>query len=230
MWRVGWFLGRLLGWLLTGLRSNPFVKRNVEVEDLLLIAVFVWQGVDHLDVELGAFEGILVELADIVKKIPGKRAVRVDRRALEAEVVLVLGDLFVDGLVVEGGWEGRGSGQRYLSAFDALGGEEAALDVVIGGGGNLVVVDGDELDAGVVQRERGVAVVGEDDADGDEAVLDVGEAKEVAVPGVVAGFGGDGDLLFGVSVEGGVLVGGLYGRGLSGFVGGEADWLRKDRL
>ena len=52
-------------------------------------------------------------------------------------------------------------------------------------------------------------------------MLDVGEAEEVAIPRVVAGFGGDGDLLFGVSVEGGVLVGGLCGRGLSGFVGGE---------
>ena len=105
--------------------------------------------------------------------------------------------------------------------LSALGGEEAAVDVVVGGGGDPVVVGGDELDAGVVEGERGVAVVGEDDADGDEAVLDVGQAEEVAVFGVVAGFGGDGDLLVGVGVEGGVLVGGFGGRGLSGFVGGE---------
>ena len=115
---------------------------------------------------------------------------------------------------------GRGRGRGTLAALGALGGEEAALDVVVGGGGDLVVVDGDELDAGVVERERGVAVVGEDDADGDEAVLDVGQAEEVAVLLVVAGFGGDGDLLVGVGVEGGVLVGGLCRRGLSGLVGG----------
>ena len=51
-------------------------------------------------------------------------------------------------------------------------------------------------------------------------MLDVGQAEEVAVPLVVAGFGGDGDLLIGMGVEGGVLVGGLYRRGLSGLVGG----------
>ncbi len=76
------------------------------------------------------------------------------------------GDLFVDGVVVDGdGDEGD------LGARGAAGGEEAAVDVVEGGGGDLVVVGGDELDADVVERERGVAVVGDDDADGDEAVL-----------------------------------------------------------
>ena len=42
------------------------------------------------------------------------------------------------------------------------------------GGGDLVVVGGDELHAGVFEGEGGVAVVGDDDADGDEAVGDVG--------------------------------------------------------
>lgn len=43
-------------------------------------------------------------------------------------------------------------------------------------------------------------------------MLDVGEAEEVAVFGVVAGFGGYGDLFVGVGVEGGVLGGGFGGR------------------
>ena len=50
-------------------------------------------------------------------------------------------------------------------------------------------------------------------------MLDVGEAEEVAVFGVVAGVGGDGDVLVGVGVEGGVLVGRFWRR--SFFVGGE---------
>ncbi len=104
-------------------------------------------------------------------------------------------------------------GEGDLGAHGAAGGEEAAVDVVEGGGGDLVVVGGDELDAGVVEREGGVAVVGDDDADGNEAVLDVGETEEAAVFGVDAGVGGDGDVLVGVGVEGGVLGGGFGGWG-----------------
>ena len=108
--------------------------------------------------------------------------------------------------------DGDGDGAcGILVPIALLSGEEAAVDVVVGGGGDLVVVGGDELDAGVVEGEGGVAVVGEDDADGDEAVLDVGQAEEVAVLGVVAGVGGDGDVLVGMGVEGGVLVGGFGG-------------------
>jgi hypothetical protein len=51
-------------------------------------------------------------------------------------------------------------------------------------------------------------------------VLYVGQAEEVAVFGVVAGLGGDGNLLFGMGVEGGVLVGGIGGWGFPGLVGG----------
>ena len=112
----------------------------------------------------------------------------------------------------------QGHGEGNLAALDAFGGEEAALNVVVGGGGDFVVVDGDELDAAVLERERGVAVVGEDDADGKEAMLDVREAEEVAVLGVVAGFSRHGDEFFRVGIECGVLVGGFWGRGLSGFV------------
>ena len=79
------------------------------------------------------------------------------------------------------------------------------LMLVFGGGGDLVVVGGDELHAGVFEREGVVGVVGDDDADGQQAVLDVGQAEEGALLGVVAGFGGDGDVLVGVGVVGGVL-------------------------
>ena len=142
----------------------------------------------------------------------------IDRGAGEAEVGVVFRYLLIDGLVVEGDG-GERQGQRDLAAFDVFGGEEAALDVVVGGGGNDIVVDGDELDAGFVERERGVAIVGEDDADGDKAVLDVGETKEVAVFGVVARVGGDGEVLVGMGVVRDILVGWFGGGSL--FVGGE---------
>ncbi len=56
-----------------------------------------------------------------------------------------------------------------------------------------------------------IAVVGDDDADGQQAVLDVGQAKEVALVGIVAGFGGDGHLFVGVRV-----VGIVFGRRFGG--------------
>ena len=173
---------------------------------------------DHFDVELGAFEGLAVELTDVVEEVAGEGAVGVDGSAGEAEVGVVLSDLLFEGLVVEGDGRQR-HGKGDLAAFGAFGGEEAALDVFIGGGGDDVVVGGDELDAGFVEEYGSVAVVGEDDADGDEAVLDVGEAEEGAVAGIVAGVGGDGEVLVGVGVEGCVLVRRFSGGSL--FVGGE---------
>ena len=144
----------------------------------------------------------------------------VDDGALEAEVVVVLGDFFVDGGAVDG--EGV---QRDVDGLGAVQGEEAAVDLVLGGGGEVVVGGGDELDAGVVEREGAVAVVGEDDADGQQAVLDVGQAEEAAQLGVVAGVGGDGDVLVGMGVVGGVLGGGLGRRSgpVVGGAGGQAE-------
>lgn len=194
--------------LRAGLGGEPFVEGNAEGEELFLCAIFSGHGVDHLDVELGVFERFAVELADVVEEVAGEGAVGIDGGGIEAEVSVVFGDLLVDGLVVEGDGRERHR-QGNLPALGALCGEEAALDVVVGGGGDDVVVGGDELDAGLVERDGGVAVVGEDDADGDEAVLHVGKAEEVAVPGIVAGVRGDGELLFGVGIEGGVLVRGF---------------------
>src|ERR1700677_661546 len=160
---------------------------------------FVWgEGVDHFDVEQGALERWVVKLADVVEELAGERAVRVDSGAGEAEVGVVFGDLLVERLIVEGDG-GKRKGKRNLAAFDALHGEEAALDIV--------------------EREGSVAVVSEDDADGDETVLDVGETEEVAVFGVVARVCGDGEVFAGVGVEGGILAGGVGWGGF--FVGGK---------
>ena len=166
----------------------------------------------HFNVELGVLEGGVVEGADVVEEVAGEGGVGVDDGGGEAEVGVVVEDLFVDGRVVDGDGRER-RGQRDVGAADALHGEEAAVEIVVGGGGDDVVVGGDELDAGVVEGEGLVAVVGDDDADGEEAVLDVGEAEEGAVGGEGAGIGGDGDVLGGVGVEGDVLGCGLGGGG-----------------
>ena len=148
---------------------------------------------------------------------------RVDGGGLEAEVGVVFGDFFVNGRMMDGdGDEGD------LGAHGGAGGEEATVDVFEGGGGDDVVVSGDELDADVVEGERVIGVVGDDDTDGDEAVLDIGEAEEVAEFGVEAGICGDGDVLVGMSIEVDVLIGGLDGRCGLFFVGGVGERCAED--
>lgn len=177
-------------------RGEPAVEGDGEGEEVLLAV----EGVDHLYVEFGALQGRVGEFFDIVEEVAGEGGVGVDDGSLEAEVVLVLEDLLVDGGVVDGdGGDGRGHGD--LGAVDAFHGEEAAVEVVVCGGGDDVVVGGDELEAGVVEGESAVAIVGNDDADGDEAMLDVWQAEETTVFRVVARFSGDGDMLRWVGVE-----------------------------
>src|SRR6185312_7787380 len=103
--------------------------------------------------------------------------------ALKAEVGVVFGDFFVDRRMVDDDRDGQGE-VRAHALFEV---EEATVDLVEIGGGDLVVGGGDELDADVGEGERVVAVVGDDDADGDEAVLDVGQAEEAALVGIGAG-------------------------------------------
>ncbi len=136
----------------------------------------------------------------------------VDGGARKAEVLVVLGDFFVDWGVMDG----QGN-QRNLRAHRAFSREEAAIDVVGQRGRNDVAVRGDELHAHFVEVQRGVTVVGDDDADRDESVLDVLQAEKAALVRIVAGVGGYGDVLVGMRVEGRVLIGGFGGRRL--FVG-----------
>jgi hypothetical protein len=185
-----------------GVGGKPFVEGDGEGEELVPAV----EGVDHLDVEFGVGEGGVVEVLDVVEEVAGEGGVGVDDGAGKAEVVVVVVDLFVDGMVDGDGDEGD------LGAFGGLDGEEAAVDVALGGGWDLLVVGGDELDACIGQGERAVGVVGDDDADGQKAVLDVGQAEEGADLGVVAGVGGDGEVFVWVGVVGGVGGGGVGGR------------------
>ncbi len=166
--------------------------------------------IDHLDVDLRAFEWWVVEAANVVEEIATETAVRVDGGALEAEVGVVFGDFFVDC----GMMDGDGDRQRKVRAHALFQIEETAVDLVEIGGGDLIVGGGDELDTHIVERERGIAVVGDDDAHRDEAVLDVGQAEEAALVGIVAGVDADGDMFGRMRIEGSVLVRRFYRGGL----------------
>ena len=160
------------------------------------------EGVDQLDVDLRAFERRIVEAAYVVEEIAAESAVRVDRSALEAEVGVIFGDLFIDGSVVDSDRDGERKG--FVHALLQV--EEATVDLVEVGGGDLVVGGGDELDTHIVERERGIAVVGDDHSHRDKSMLDIGQTEEAALVRVVTGIDADGDVLVGVGVEGGVLV------------------------
>ena len=62
----------------------------------------------------------------------------------------------------------------------------------------------DEVDARVVQGNRTVAAVRDDDADGEKLVFEVIDAKDLHLFFRVPGLGGDGDVFFLMDVDGGV--------------------------
>jgi 3-deoxy-D-manno-octulosonic-acid transferase len=195
--------------------GEPLVKREGEGEELLR-GTFVVGGFDLFDVEFGAPHDRVVEAAGVVEDVAGAGAVRGDGGRGEAEVGVVVEDLLIDGLVVDGdGDDGQLGAGRVLAV------EEAAVEIVVAGGGFLASVGGEELDADVVERERLVAVVGDDDADGQEAVRDVGQAEKLTVLFLLAGVGCDGDVLVGVGLVEGVLGGGLDRRRGARLVGGD---------
>ena len=178
-----------------GVRGEPLVEGDGEGEEFLLAV----DGVDHFDVELSVREGWLVEILDVVEKIAGEGGMRLNAGGFEAEVLIILHDFLVHVVMNRDGNDGNLGATRLLEI------EEAAVDVVLGGRWDLVVVGRDELHTGLIEGEGVVAVVGDDDADGQQTVLNVLEAEEGALFRVVARVGCDGDVLGGMSVGGWVL-------------------------
>ena len=158
----------------------------------------------------------------IVEKIAAQSTMRLYDRAVEAEVVVVIRNFFVDRRVMNGEWN-----ERNLRPHRLFRGEQAPVEVIEGSGGDLVVVGADELNPRIVKCELGVAIVGKDDADSDEAVGDIGKAEEVALFDVVAWLRCHRNMLVGMSVEGGVLVRGLDGRSFAGFVRSEGGYRKE---
>jgi len=169
-----------------------------------------------------------VEVVDVVEEIAGDGGVRGDGGGLEAEVVVVGDYFFVDVRFAGGDGYGDWQRQRDLAASGGFEGEHAAFEVVVGGGGDGGAVGGDEVDAGVVEVDGEVGVVGDDDADGQEAV---GVVVEAGVRGGffgVAGFDGDGEVVGCVGFVERILLRGERWSLLAGLLGGGGEGCRDD--
>jgi hypothetical protein len=196
---------------LAGFGLKVFVEGDFEVEELGAVGV-----AEGAEIEFGAFEGV-VELGDVVKEEAGAGGVGLDDDGSIFELAEVGFDVLVAGfrLELDGG---ERAGQRNFAAFALFAGHEA-LDVLGFGGLDFVPGGGLEQDAGVAEVDGAVAVVGDDEADGHDAVSEVVDAEEGFLLFGVVWLGGDSDLLVVVNFDGGEGGGGLHGR--CGAVGGQ---------
>ncbi len=81
------------------------------------------------------------------------------------------------------------------------------VDLIHIGGGDAVILGGEELDADIVERDGAVAHIGDDDADGHQAVLQVIQPEEVCAVFGIKGVGGDADALVRMRIHIGVCRG-----------------------
>lgn len=142
----------------------------------------------------------------------------------EAEVLVVVENLLVDGLGPPG--DGRSGDVLDLDVVET---KEAPVDFIGCCGGHFGAIGCDELDADLVEVERRVAVVLDDDTDGQEAVSGVVQAEKFPFGACLKRVGGDDDVLFFVCIACRIGRCGERGRRLLGGVrcwrqkGGEGD-------
>jgi hypothetical protein len=180
-------------------RVQVVIQRNVEVHQFGSLGV-----IDAGDVEVRAGEGG-GDVFDIEKEKSGLRVVRFDGVGLELGrfnfVALFVGDCAFD-LAAR-------KGQRHLRPRASLRVDQAAIDVVGGSGSELGIVGGGERDLHVGEGDGLVAIVGDDEEDGQEAVIVKIDGEDFGFFWGVVRIGGDGDFFVGVVVAGGIGAGGL---------------------
>ena len=168
--------------------KRDLVYRDFEVEELITIGI-----AELVQVQLSALER-MIELRHVVEEKAGAGGVRFDDKGLVLELVEVFLNVFVTGFRLHlDGWERAGDGD--LLAFP-LGAGHEALDVFGFGGLNAIAAGRVEEDARVAQRDGAVAIVGDDEADGHDAVTEVVNAENGFLLARVVGFDGNGDVFF----------------------------------
>ena len=187
---------------LAGFGFEVFFERDFEVEELFAVGVF-----DGVQIEKRTLQGMR-EAADVIEEEAGASCVRLDDEGGELEGIKVGFYGFVAGLGLA--MDGDGPGDGDLGALFFLEGHEA-FNVFGVGGLDAVALLGDEEDASVTEADGLVAVVGDDEADGHDAVCEVVDAEELSFFFGFVGLDGDGELFIGVDFDGGEVGGGLDG-------------------
>ena len=140
----------------------------------------------------------LVEVSDVVEEVTVDSGVGRNGGGLEAEVLIVVDNFFVDVLFANRDGDRQTEGQA--GAGGALDAEQGALEIVVGSGGDAGTVGRDEVDAGIVEVHRKIAIVSDDNVDGQHAVVGILQAKIRS--GLLGGarLGGYGDVLILVGI------------------------------
>ena len=170
--------------------------------------------VDAGDVEVCAFQG-RVDVFDVEEEKSGLGGAGFDGAGGELGgfdlVAFFLTERAFHFFLRDGEREGMSVGVRIAQAAeDVFGGDGSEFGASGGGKGDLHVGDGDGL----------VAVVGNDEEDGKQAVLLKVDGEDFCFAGRVVGIGGDGDFFGGVIVVRGIGSGGM-GFGLDEVFGGQ---------
>lgn len=169
--------------------------------------------------EVSPFERRVAEPLHVVKEKASAGAVRWHG----CSAVFEIGEIFLDLLVRSFGflfYRRQRSGHWHNFARIADVGH-AAFNVFRFGGGDSVAFRTDEIDAGLIERDRLVTVIRNDDVDGHEAGRDVLDAEDFPFfPGIVR-LGRNDDVLGSVSVVG--RIGGGVLRRRHSVVGGSKD-------
>ncbi len=162
-----------------------------------------------MQVQLGAPQR-MVQIGNIVEEETGARGVRLDDKRLVFEGIEVLLDLLVAGfgLHLDGG---NRTGHRDFGAFALLAGHEP-LHIFRFCGLNLVAGRGEEENSRIAERDGPVAVVGDNEADGHDAVAEIVNLEDGGLLFCVIRFGGDGHLFFVVHLDRGKRGSRLHGR------------------
>lgn len=192
--------------LLTG---EVFVEGDFEGEELAAVC-----GLDAAQFEMCALERV-GQVLKIIEEEAGAGGVRLDGDGAVLELREVLLDLLIQILALAADFY-RADGNFAARIGRAV---EGALSIARLGSGNFIAGGGDEVDARVVEGDGSVAFVGDDNADGDDIGRNVVDAEGGGLLLCVIGIDCDGEVVGGVALECGVLIGGLRGR--RGMLGGK---------
>uniref|UniRef100_E6PYS4 Uncharacterized protein n=1 Tax=mine drainage metagenome TaxID=410659 RepID=E6PYS4_9ZZZZ len=181
-----------------------FIEGNFEIKKLFPVGV-----AKGVEIERRAAERI-AEAVNVIEKKSGLGSVWSDSQSGEFKGVKICLDFLVDVLVLQMKTRNR-AGHGDMGAT-AAGIGQTALNILGFGSLDAVSRSGDEENARFFERDGPVAIVGDDEPDGQDAVSEIIHAKKFDLRGGIVRLGGDGQMFIRVNLDGGKISGRLHGR------------------